>query len=347
VALGNELMCRLRVIYSPTGRGPASDWFLTQLFGYFGAAAAASLVLGADEDALVSAFGLAYMQAAGGKEPGFGVGSTGRAIYPAFAAMGGVQAALLAHAGVVGPAAVFDGAANLFRLYLGGDLAASQAEALVAPSPWQFEATCIKPWPSCRLSHPYIAAALALRAQLGIGAGESRASPGGQGAPAIEDRVAGRITVAVNASAARLCTPIEGRRRPVTLQDAKYSVPYMTAHALVNGRVELAGLDERALADARVHAMADRIDVAETLPDGPGHPPAEIHARASDGTSCIARAGRFDLETDGVRAKFMACLAMAGRDAAQAASLWSRLAGATEEGAAAAGTAAGTAWLFA
>ncbi|MDB6000221.1 MAG: hypothetical protein JWP52_1920, partial [Rhizobacter sp.] len=33
VARGNELMCRLGALYSPTGSGSGSDWFLTQLFG--------------------------------------------------------------------------------------------------------------------------------------------------------------------------------------------------------------------------------------------------------------------------------------------------------------------------
>lgn len=109
VLLADELMCRLGVVCSPTGTGPGSDWFLTQLFGYFGAAAAAGSVLGLDEDTLVSAFGLAYMQAAGGKQAGFGTGSTARAIYPAFAAQGSVQACLLARAGIKGPEGAFDG----------------------------------------------------------------------------------------------------------------------------------------------------------------------------------------------------------------------------------------------
>ncbi len=306
VALGNELLCRLGVMYSPMGSGPGSDWFLTQLFGYFGAGLSAALVMGQDEDQIVSTLGLAYMQAAGGKEAGFGVGATGRSIYPAFAAMGGVTAALLSRAGVRGPESALDGAASLFRIYLETAPSAAQRALLLDPEGWQFAATQIKPWPSCRLSHPYVGAALALRAQL-------------QGA-GIE-----RLVVAVNASAAKLCTPLADRRRPRTLQDAKYSVPFMTAFALVHGAVDLDKLHQDALADPAVLAVADRITIAETLADRPGHPPAVMDAQTTDGRALRASAGNFDLDAAGARAKFDACLAHAGR-AAQAEALWQQLA---------------------
>jgi len=305
VILANELMCRLGTMYQPKGHGPGSDWFLTQLFGYFGAALAAALVLGQAEDQIVSALGFAYMQAAGGKEAGFGVGATGRAIYPAFAAMGGVQAALLARAGLVGPESALDGAANLFSIYLGGPLEASQRQTLLEPSGFHFEATQIKPWPCCRLSHPYVSAALALRERW-------------EGLPIR------RIVVGVNASADKLCRPLAGRRRPQTLQDAKYSIPYMTALALARGEVDLSGLGAAVLADQEVHALADRIEIDASLPDNPGHPPAVLRLETVSGQVLTAHAGNFDLGEDGVRRKFEACMAHAGR-ADTARDLWSRL----------------------
>lgn len=63
-------MCRLGCMFQPRGSGPGSDWFLTQLFGYFGAALSAGLVLRLDASQLVSGLGFAYMQMAGGKEGG-------------------------------------------------------------------------------------------------------------------------------------------------------------------------------------------------------------------------------------------------------------------------------------
>lgn len=294
VALGNELMCRLGVVCSPTGTGPGSDWFLTQLFGYFGASIAAGLVLGLDDEEIVSAFGLAYMQAAGSKEAAFGVGATSRSIYPAFAAMGGVQAALLARAGIVGPAGALDGAAGLFRLYLGDVPEPAQLATLLDRDGWTWRDTDIKPWPSCRLSHPYVAAALAVRG-------------------ALAGRPIERIRVAVNESAGKLCRPLPERRRPRTLQDAKYSIPFMTAFTLAHGRVDLETLGPRAFDDPAALALAERIEIAETLPDGPGHPPAEIAVELASGQS-VASPPPTDLRmTEGaVRAKFLSCLAHGG-----------------------------------
>jgi 2-methylcitrate dehydratase PrpD len=306
VALGNELTCRLGAMCSPTGQGPGSDWFLTQLFGYMGASLAASIVLDLGEDAIVSTFGMAYMQSAGGKEAGFGVGGTARSIYPAFAAMGGIQAALLARAGIVGPRTALDGDAGLFKLYLGGDINPDQTAALLDPQGWVFDATHVKPWPSCRLSHPYVAAALNVRAKLGSAGVE-------------------RIVVKVNGSAAKLCRPLAERRRPHTLQDAKYSIPYMTAFTLHHGKVDLENLNTGVLNDTAVRALADRVEIVESLPDNPGHPPAEITVITVEGQAIQSdHALDFDMSAAEVERKFLSCLHYAGR-ADQAGVLWNRL----------------------
>ena len=296
VCLGNELMCRLGVLLSPTGSGPGADWLLTQVFGYSGATLAAGLVLDLDADAIVAALGLAYMQAAGGKETAYGVGATARSIYPAFAAMGGVHAALLARAGIVGPASAFDGPAGLFKLYFGGDPDPARAAWLCDGDDWAWEATEVKPWPSCRLSHPYIAAALALRPQL-------------------QGRRIDRIVVAVNASAGKLCRPLESRRRPETLQDAKYSVPFMTAFALAHGKVDLSNLGAEAFKDQAARTLVKRLEIQDRLPDNPGHPPAEITVEAAGQVYCSPKPVRVDVPEEAVRRKFLSCLSHAGAGA--------------------------------
>ncbi len=293
VALGNELMCRLGLMWKPAGTGGASHWFLTQLFGYFGAALAAGLVFGMSEDELVSALGLAAMQAAGFKEPGFGVGSNSRSIYPAFASMGGVHAALLARGGMVGPATAFEGAAGVFPVYLGAQADAAQLSVLRDSDDWAFRATEVKPWPCCRLSHPYVAAAFAVRESL-------KATP------------IRRVLAKVNASAAKLCRPLKDRRRPRTLQDAKYSIPFVTAFALAHGRVSLANLGPDAVRDAAALELAQRVQIEESLPDGPGHPPAVIVV-ATDRGEVTSPVGRPPVPDEtGIRAKFDECLIHAG-----------------------------------
>ncbi|CAM3724922.1 MmgE/PrpD family protein [Polaromonas hydrogenivorans] len=306
VALGNELMCRLALLCSPTAKGPGADWFLTQLFGYAGAALAAGIVLGLTDDELVSAIGFAYMQSAGGKEAGFGVGSNARAIYPAFAAMGGMTAALLARSGLVGPEGSLDGAAGLLRIYLGLESTPELRKQLLQTERWHATDTSFKPWPCCRLSHPYVAAALQLQAHTDF-------------------RKIERVVVSVNGSANRLCQPLAQRRRPQTLQDAKYSIPYMTAFSLVHGEVTLANLHEASLADVAVLALADRIEVDASLPDNPGHPPARIRIElpGESKTSGEISSPLLELDTSQVHSKFIDCASYAGH--ADAQGLWRML----------------------
>jgi 2-methylcitrate dehydratase PrpD len=232
VALGNEVVCRLGDIAA--WASPTSDWFLTQLFGYFGAAVAYGLLAGLSDDELVSALGLAYMQAAGGKEAAFGIGATARAVYPGFAARGGVAACRLARAGIVGPARVFEGAAGLHRIYLGTPLDEKGAAWLTGAG-WQVLGARVKQWPCCRISHPYVRGALLARS-------------------AVTDL--STVVVRVDARSKPLCEPLAQRCRPATLQDAKYSVPFLVALALVRGEVSLATVDGPVLADDEISTVA-------------------------------------------------------------------------------------------
>lgn len=307
VALGNEFMCKLGGLCAPKGDGPGSAWFLTQLFGYFGAALTASMVLGLSERETVSSLGLAYMQAAGGKEAGFGVGSNARSIYPAFASQGGLQAAMLAQSGVIAPASILDGDAGFFQIYMGQPLTTARRNRMLDQSKWWFLDTDIKPWPSCRLSHPYIAVAMAAREIC-------HANP------------QATLRIAVNASAARLCRPMPQRLKPQTLQDAKYSIPYMTAFTLVHGQPTLTNLQGDHLDDPAVLAMAQRVVLAESLPDKPGHPMAVL--TLMNGSKAIGRFA-FDpevlsMDEADVKRKFLDCLTFAGLETASAA-VWNEL----------------------
>jgi 2-methylcitrate dehydratase PrpD len=290
VALASEVMCKLGVIASPKGEGPGSDWFLTQLFGYVAAAIAAGLVLKLSPKQLVSAVGLAYMQVAGGKEAGFGTGSNARSIYPAYAAQGGLQAALMAQAGVLGPVSALDGAAGLFKIYFGAKLSASKRSALLDFTVWHSQHVQVKPWPSCRLSHPYVLVGMAAQEM-------NTAKP---------EAV---IRVAVNASAAKLCKPLAGRRQPKTLQDAKYSIPFMTAFALVKGAPTLVNLTQTSLTDPAILATAARIVIDEVLPDKPGHPNALLTLEVGRKKILTERFKQSDLvmTAQDIESKFKAC----------------------------------------
>lgn len=297
VLLGGEAMCLFGLSISPTATGPASHWFVTQLVGYVGAAIAAAVAMGLDDDTVISAIGLSVMQAAGTKQPASTPGSTARAIYPAFAAAGGVTAALLARGGMRGAADALDGADGLLPLYLG---LRDVPDDFFDTSRWRYAETSIKPWPCCRISHPYVSAALTLHREL--------AAHGRLDLAAIEE-----VRLDVNASAAKLCLPLEARIRPTTLQDAKYSIPFMTAHALVHGDVDLDSTGEQCLTDPEVLALARRMQVHDGLPDGPGHPPAVVTV-TRHGHQHRARADEAGLDGNGAASieKLAQCFRFAG-----------------------------------
>lgn len=308
VAIGNDVMVRLGLSIEADASGAAGCWLLTQLIGYLGAAVAAGIVLGLDEDQLVSALGLAYMQAAGGKETAMGTGSNVRAIYPGFAAAGGTQAALLAHAGMTAPDSSLDGRASFYRIYLDRELSPEAVSRMLALE-WPWLGTDLKPWPCCRLSHPYVAAALVLAEQIG---GAAIAA----------------VDIHVNASAATLCRPLEARIRPQTLADAKYSVPFMTAFALVHRRVDLSVLDESALRDERVLGLAGKVRVHEGRPDRAGLPVGAVAVRDVNGRLLSAEHELAHAWTAAaVRDKFNGCMGLYGQaagtpDSGMADSLW-------------------------
>ena len=90
-----------RAVFPPT---PTRDWasygwLPPQIFGYFGGAALAGRLAGLTEAQQVSAFGLAYAQAAGTMEPLFGVGAD-KGLYQAFPAQQSILAVRMAAKGI-------------------------------------------------------------------------------------------------------------------------------------------------------------------------------------------------------------------------------------------------------
>ena len=141
-------------------------------------------------------------------------------------AMAGVAAAMLARAGFTGAPALTVKAPDVAAIW--SDLG----------DRWRIDEQFFKPWAVCRWAQPAVAAALALQREHGLSA----------------DAI-NRIEVVTFHQATRLAS-----RRPLTTEEAQYSLPFPVAAALVHGGT--LGLSELAgdgLRNPAVLRLADRI----------------------------------------------------------------------------------------
>lgn len=251
VALGQDIFVRLR-----RNIEWRQDWHLSPVLGVYAAAAACCKLLKLDERETVNALGIAMCQSAGTMELGYGVGSDLRGMYPAFASKGGVFSALMAQRGITGVQSAFEGKAGVIPVYFGGQWnRQSMVDGLGVH--YQGADTMYKPWPSCGASHVYLDAVLKLMRDHRLAGSDIR-----------------KIVVHVGDFAQRLCEPLAGRRRPATVVDAKFSIPYAMALAVSRGRVTLGDFTEEALGDASVLSTADKVEfVADAQYDWKMHLP--------------------------------------------------------------------------
>jgi 2-methylcitrate dehydratase PrpD len=261
VALGNDLFVRL-VRSFPAG-GP---WHKVTVAGHFASAAAAGLIAGLDEEQMVDALGLAFAQASGTMELRYGVGSDIGGFRDAFTNHAGVTAALLAGRGLHGVRSCFDGKAGLYNAFFGGRADPSVLTDGLGTT--FLRAAAQKPWPACGGTHSHIEAALALRAEHHV-----------------DSRDVDQIEVWVGDTTVNLCTPLSARQRPETSLDAKFSIPFATAVALVHGSPRLRHFSVEGLADPAVLDLAakvtPRLDAA--YQHGHGLRPGRVDLRMHDG----------------------------------------------------------------
>jgi 2-methylcitrate dehydratase PrpD len=251
----------------------------TATAGVFGAAAAAALLLGLDEEGWVWALGNAGTQAAGLWQ--FNEDATmSKHLHAGHAAQAGLKAALLAREGFTGPAAILEGEKGFFA----GLCPDARPERVLAPAPgWKLPETSFKPYPSCRHTHPAIDAALELRGELDLP---------GAGAASIE-----RVRVASYPTALR----VTDEPAPGSTYAAKFSMQFCVATALARGHPELGSFEGESLRDPLVLQLLARTEVevddglAAAYPERWG---ARVEVTTADGASRVAerRSARGDPE---------------------------------------------------
>ena len=181
---------------------------------------------------------LMLCQVAAPGEIGRSAGSVVRAVREAFPAQGAVVAALLARDGVAGFEQPLEGNNAFFRLYAGGRYEA--AEILDGLGEVNLtEELSFKPWASCRGTHAYIQAALELARGHRLSVADIKG-----------------VSVQTGPVQSMLIEPLEKKRMPETAIDAKFSIPFTVALALVRGRVSPGDFDDAARSDRDVLRLA-------------------------------------------------------------------------------------------
>lgn len=231
VLRGYEAMIR---VGEALGSGHYEVFHNTATAGVFGSAAAAASLLKLAEDGWVWALGNAGTQAAGLWQ--FNVeGAMSKPLHAGHAAAAGLRAALMAAEGFTGPEAILEGEKGLFRALCPD---ANPTAVVADAADWKLHETSMKPYPCCRHVHSAIDAALEIREAL-------------DGAP----------VAAVGVESYPAALSVTDRPRPTTPEEARFSIQYAVASALVGGRPGLDAFEPAAVGDPDVRDLLERIRV--------------------------------------------------------------------------------------
>jgi len=259
VVVGYEISTRIGEVM---GRAHYRYWHNTGTVGTFGAAAAAAELLRLDVAAFAHALATAATFAAG-LQQAFRLDSMSKPLHPGRAAEGGVLAARFAATGATGALDILEGEVGFGRALGDGPDWSRVAETLGR----DFHVTRLtfKNHVGCGHAFPAIDGALALQRRENIAA----------------DRIE-RVRVSTYRPALDIaCYP-----RPQTANEARFSIPYVVATALVHGSVRMAAYEPPRLHDERTRALMERVDVgvdAELDARFPGMRAARVEITLRDG----------------------------------------------------------------
>ncbi|MBF9047520.1 MmgE/PrpD family protein [Rhodobacterales bacterium LSUCC0031] len=275
-------------------------WHPTATLGTFGAAAACAHLMGLSETPIATALALAASQAAGIKA---NFGTMTKPFHVGQCARAGLLAALMARQGYSANHAAFEHPQGFLEVFNGaGTYDATRIFAnWAAPLELEDDGIAIKPYPCCGSAHAAIEAALNLRDE-----------------SALDPKDIAKITILPHPR--RL--PHTDNPWPKTELEAKFSVQYLVARALLDGAIKLAHFEQAAIADPIIHDLLGRID-ARPHPEMGDHSASQWAAEVIVETTTGARlAHRIDDlmgggggvpdTIDAMRAKFMDCAAVIG-----------------------------------
>jgi 2-methylcitrate dehydratase PrpD len=260
VLAGYEAVCR---IGNAVGRAHYAVWHNTGTCGPYGSAVATATLLELREEPTVWALGNAGTQSAGLWQF-LEEGAMSKHLHAGRAAEAGVLAAELAARGFTGPAQILEGKKGFF---VAACPDAEPARVLAAPdAPWQLRLTSMKPWPSCRHTHPVVEAALELHGR-------------------VQSEAIADVRIETYRAGLALCD----NAAPASEYDAKFSLQHCAAAALTDGDVTLRSFD--GAARARLAALAARTTAVSAAAFEAAYPDrwgARVTVRTASGETLAA-----------------------------------------------------------
>ena len=235
---GYEVAARLAMALQPAEHY-ARGFHPTGTCGAFGAAAAAAMLLGLDADGLCRALGIAGSQASGSMEF-LADGAWTKRLHPGWSASAGLHAGALAAGGFRAPASILEGRFGFLHAYSNAPLVHPLGRL---SDGFEIMRTGVKPHACCRYMQAPIDATLALRAAHDID-------------PASVERVDVGL---VAAGFPIVCEPVERKRRPRSVVDEQFSLPFGIAVALARGAASPAEFVAETLDDPQITELMDRV----------------------------------------------------------------------------------------
>lgn len=216
----------------------------TGLVGAFACALVAGRLQGLTAKQLAMAQGIALSTGSGSLEF-LQDGAWTKRMHPGWAGVAGLTAATLARHGFVGPKEAYEGRFGLFASHLGQyakDIDLALATAGLGDT-WELTRVSIKPIPACHFTHGCADAASIIREKHGLKVSDIQS---------VRALVPAEVVKTV-------CEPVATKQSPQNSYDAQFSIPYIVATALARGSFGLQHLDDAALADPEVLALAKKV----------------------------------------------------------------------------------------
>src|ERR1700704_140680 len=266
IALAYEVQCRFCDAASIRARG----WD-HPTYGAFSTALACAKLMKLDSERTRHAINIAGVNCAAFRQARVGELSHWKGVAFANAARHGVYAALLARAGMTGPAPIFEGQ-MAFEKQLGVSLGNVGEKFRGAPE--MILNTSIKFWPAEYHSQSAIEAALSLREEVG------------------DPAKVKSMTIESHDASVDIIGSEPEKWKPATRETADHSLPYITAIALIDGEVTSKQFEPERFADPKIWKFLENVKVernAELSAMYPGAVANIVHVDLADGRRLTKR----------------------------------------------------------